>query len=119
MSCYVVHSFLLHNLFTITMQTLADVGRLLLEARKARGLSAPQLAAAVGVHRNTIYAAEKGRTSLELSSLLAILDGLGHQLALVPVGAPTGLGGLEGPGTLTPMQERIRALASPASPAEP
>lgn len=92
------------------MQTLAEIGRLLHDARKARGVSVPQLAAAVGVHRNTIYAAEKGRTSLELSSLLAILDGLGRQLALVPQGASADLGGLEGPGALTPMQERLRAL---------
>jgi transcriptional regulator with XRE-family HTH domain len=66
------------------MTTLADIGRLLRQTRKAQGLSGVALAERAGISRNTLGALEAGRGNVELNTLLALLDSLGLELQLVP-----------------------------------
>lgn len=67
------------------MTTLADIGHLLRQTRKAQGISASALAAQAGISRNTLGALEAGRGNVELNTLLALLDSLGLALQFVPL----------------------------------
>jgi transcriptional regulator with XRE-family HTH domain len=67
------------------MTTLADIGKLLRQTRKAQGASGVALAERAGISRNTLGALEAGRGNVELNTLLAVLDSLGLDLQLVPL----------------------------------
>ena len=77
------------------MQVMADnlrlpdeLGRQLLERRKALGLSKSVLAQRAGKVREVVYRLEAGDDST-VSSLLAVLGALGLALRLEPVGLPS------------------------------
>lgn len=56
------------------------IGRRLREAREAKGLSAPQLAAASGVSACTVYGVELGRNLPGLHTTVALCEILGITL---------------------------------------
>jgi len=67
---------------------LKQLGERLVLARKARGLSASALASELGVSRNTLKAAERGKASVTIGTYVRILGVLGllQDLALVADG---------------------------------
>lgn len=73
---------------TDTIRLADDLGRLLLERRKALRLSKSELAQRAGKVREVVYRLEAGEDST-VSSLLAVLGALGLALRLEPVGLPT------------------------------
>ncbi len=104
------------------MTTLADIGFLLRQTRKAQGLSASALAARAGISRNTLGALEAGRGNVELNTLLALLDSLKLDLQLVPlqvadltrVGSDTRTTGLQD--EVSRLMPAARVLHAPAPP---
>ncbi|WDZ94433.1 helix-turn-helix domain-containing protein [Herbaspirillum sp. WKF16] len=66
------------------MTSLQDIGARIRSARKARGLTAIELAGLAGMHRNTLLALETGRGNIELGKLLSLCGELGLELLLVP-----------------------------------
>jgi transcriptional regulator with XRE-family HTH domain len=67
------------------MTTLADIGALIRQTRKTKGLSGSALAERAGISRNTLGALEAGRGNVELNTLLALLDSLGLEMQFVPL----------------------------------
>lgn len=65
-----------------------ELGRQLLERRKALRLSKSELAQRAGKVREVVYRLEAGQDST-VSSLLAVLGALGLALRLEPVGLPS------------------------------
>lgn len=65
-----------------------ELGRQLLERRKALGLSKSELAQRAGKVREVVYRLEAGEDST-VSSLLAVLGALGLVLRLEPAGLPS------------------------------
>ncbi|OWY29868.1 helix-turn-helix domain-containing protein [Herbaspirillum robiniae] len=66
------------------MSSLIEIGSRVRTARKARGLTAVELAALAGMHRNTLLALETGKGNIELGKLLSLCSELGLELLLVP-----------------------------------
>jgi transcriptional regulator with XRE-family HTH domain len=65
-----------------------DLGRQLMERRKALGLSKSELAQRAGKVREVVYRLEAGEEST-VSSLLAVAGALGLLLGLEPAGLPS------------------------------
>lgn len=63
------------------VRTAGDVGALVRDARRRRGLTQDQLAGRAGVTRRWLSALESGKASVELGLVLATLDVLGVTLA--------------------------------------
>jgi transcriptional regulator with XRE-family HTH domain len=103
------------------MTTLADIGKLVRQTRKAQGVSASALAERAGVSRNTLGALEAGRGNVELNTLLALLDSLGLEMQFVPllvadltrVGADTRTTGLQDEVSRLMPAARVQAAAAP------
>jgi HTH-type transcriptional regulator/antitoxin HipB len=97
------------------MATLHDIGSRIRAARKARGLSAAELAELAGMHRNTLLALETGKGNIELGKLLSLCGELGLELLLVPreaaaMRAAEAAGGADEPGVQTELAQRLREL---------
>ena len=60
--------------------TAADVGALVRDVRRRRGLTQDQLAARAGVTRRWLSALESGKAGVELGLVLAAFDALGINL---------------------------------------
>jgi transcriptional regulator with XRE-family HTH domain len=98
---YLVHKLNLNILLSMT--SLADIGKLIRQTRKAQGLSGLALAERAGISRNTLGALEAGRGNVELNTLISLLDSLGLEMQFVPlqvadltrVGADTRTTGLQ------------------------
>lgn len=73
---------------TDTIRLPDELGRQLLERRKALGLNKSELAQRAGKVREVIYRLEAGEDST-VSSLLAVLGALGLALRLEPMGLPS------------------------------
>lgn len=73
---------------TDTARLPDELGRQLLERRKALGLSKSELAQRAGKVREVVYRLEAGEDST-VSSLLAVLGALGLALRLEPAGLPS------------------------------
>ena len=103
------------------MTTLADIGHLIRQTRKAQGLSGSALAERAGISRNTLGALEAGRGNVELNTLLALLDSLGLDMQFVPllvadltrVGADTRTTGLQDEVRRLMPAARVQQPASP------
>lgn len=98
------------------MTNLQDIGQRIRSARKARGLTAVQLAALTGMHRNTLLALETGRGNIELGKLLSLCSELGLALLVVPKQAAA-LRAAEqaGAGSQTELGQRLQALMGEGS----
>lgn len=66
------------------MTTLLDIGNQLRQARQQRKLYKVRVAAASGVHRNTVSDLEAGLANVELNTLLALCEHLELDVKLVP-----------------------------------
>ena len=67
---------------TISIQTPDDLGRAVRKARKALGLTQPQLALAAGVGVRFVVEMEAGKPTLRLENILRVLQALGGTLTL-------------------------------------
>jgi transcriptional regulator with XRE-family HTH domain len=92
------------------MHTLLAIGSMIRQARKAQQLSASELAARSGIHRNTLQALETGKGNIELSKLLSICTELGLELLLVPQQVVQQRAADNGVGVSTELSERLRGL---------
>jgi transcriptional regulator with XRE-family HTH domain len=92
------------------MHTLLAIGSMIRQARKAQQLSASELAARSGIHRNTLQALETGKGNIELSKLLSICTELGLELLLVPQQVAQQRAADNGVGVSTELSERLRGL---------
>ena len=64
------------------IRTPAQLGKILLAARKQLGLTQPQLALAAGVGVRFIVELEAGKPTVRLSHVLRVIDALGGTLEL-------------------------------------
>lgn len=67
---------------TITIQTPSKLGQVVRQARKALGLTQPQLALAAGVGVRFIVELEAGKPTLRLENILRVIQALGGTLAI-------------------------------------
>ncbi len=65
------------------MLTASDIGHAVRDTRRALGLRQPDLAAAAGVGLRFIVELERGKASVQLDRVLAVLQVLGLDLAVV------------------------------------
>ncbi len=93
------------------MTNLQDLGQRIRTARKEQGLTAIELAARTGMHRNTLLALETGRGNIELVKLLALCDELDLDLLLLPRQAASQRAAeSQGAGSQTELGQRLQAL---------
>jgi y4mF family transcriptional regulator len=67
--------------------TPEEIGAVVRQARVAQGLRQDQLAAAAGVGVRFLVELERGKPTVRLDKVLAVLDALGCRLLLAPRGA--------------------------------
>jgi DNA-binding phage protein len=70
------------------IRTLADLAQAVQHARETQALTATVVARRAGRSRDILYRLERG-DDVSVSSLLDLLQAMGHQLALVPSRLPT------------------------------
>lgn len=70
------------------IRTLEDLGRTVRQARRARGLTAVEVARRSGRSRDLLHRLETGR-DVSAAALLDVLRAMGHSLGVVPAGMPT------------------------------
>ncbi len=93
------------------MTNLQDIGQRIRLARKARGLTAIELAELAGMHRNTLLALETGRGNIELGKLLSLCDELELDLLLLPrQAAALRAAEHQGAGSQTELGQRLQVL---------
>ena len=68
------------------MITSFELGQAVRHARKTMGLRQPELAAAAGVGLRFLVELERGKATIQLDRLLAVLQALGLDLRLVKRG---------------------------------
>ena len=59
------------------------IGEMLKEERRKAGLTQEQLADRIGTKKSFISRVEKGRTDIQLSTLVKLFQGLGHQVYIL------------------------------------
>jgi y4mF family transcriptional regulator len=64
--------------------TIDDIGTVVRQARLAQGLRQDQLAAAAGVGLRFLVELERGKPTVRLDKVLAVLDALGCRLHVTP-----------------------------------
>jgi HTH-type transcriptional regulator / antitoxin HipB len=69
-------------------RTLLDIGTRVRDLRKTQKITTEQIALKSGRSRDVLNRLERGK-DISLSSLLAILEAMGHAIAIVRVGEPT------------------------------
>lgn len=68
------------------MHDTSDIGRIIREERKAQGLRQDELAAASGVGVRFMVELERGKDTVQLGKVLAVLGALGCDLAIMRPG---------------------------------
>jgi HTH-type transcriptional regulator / antitoxin HipB len=71
-----------------TLRTPADVGPAVVQLRQAAQVSMTDLARRTGKSRDTLYRLEAGE-DVSVSTLMAVLQALGHGLTFTRAGLPT------------------------------
>jgi y4mF family transcriptional regulator len=66
---------------------LTTIGQSVRTARKTLGLTQPELAAAAGVGLRFLVELERGKPTVRLDRMLAVLDALGLELQIAPRGS--------------------------------
>jgi HTH-type transcriptional regulator / antitoxin HipB len=72
------------------LMTVEQIGAVVREARLAQGLRQDQLAAAAHVGLRFLVELERGKPTVRLAKVLAVLDALGCRLQVTPPSAPLG-----------------------------
>jgi y4mF family transcriptional regulator len=70
--------------------TIDEIGTVVRQARLAQGLRQDQLAAAAGVGLRFLVELERGKPTVRLDKVLAVLDALGCRLHVTPPPASSG-----------------------------
>lgn len=70
--------------------TVKEIGFVVRQARLAQGLRQDQLAAAAGVGLRFLVELERGKPSVRLAKVLAVLNALGCRLQVTPPPTPSG-----------------------------
>jgi y4mF family transcriptional regulator len=73
--------------------TIKEIGAVVRQARLAQGLRQDQLAAAAGVGLRFLVELERGKPTVRLDKVLAVLSALGCRLDVTPPPVPAGSGG--------------------------
>lgn len=68
------------------MTTTQDIGQIIRDTRKSMGLRQEALAGAAGVGLRFLVELERGKPSVRLDKMLAVLDALGLELDVKPRG---------------------------------
>lgn len=71
--------------FTAEMDERAQLGAQLAAARRARGLTQPDLSALTGIQQAEISRIENGAGNPTAATLLRLADALGQRVTLIPV----------------------------------
>ena len=78
--------------------TPAEIGRIVRAARRAQGLRQDQLAGAAGVGVRFLSELERGKTTVRLEKVIAVLDALGCTLRVeLPPSGPEACEGVDAP----------------------
>ena len=72
--------------------TIEEIGSVTRQTRLAQGLRQDQLAAAAGVGLRFLVELERGKPTVRLNKVLAVLDALGCRLEVTPPSVPSGGG---------------------------
>jgi y4mF family transcriptional regulator len=72
--------------------TVQEIGAVVRKARLAQGLRQDQLAAAAGVGLRFLVELERGKPTVRLDKVLAVLSALGCRVDVTPPAAPSGDG---------------------------
>jgi y4mF family transcriptional regulator len=72
--------------------TINEIGAVVRQARLAQGLRQDQLAAAAGVGLRFLVELERGKPTVRLDKVLAVLSALGCGLDVMPPPVPSGSG---------------------------
>lgn len=70
--------------------TVEQIGAAVRTARLAQGLRQDQLAAAAGVGVRFLVELERGKPTVRLAKVLAVLDALGCRVQVTPAAVPSG-----------------------------
>ena len=70
--------------------TIDEIGTIVRQARLAQGLRQDQLAAAAGVGLRFLVELERGKPTVRLDKVLAVLSALGCRLDVMPPPGPSG-----------------------------
>ena len=70
--------------------TVEQIGTVIRQARLAQGLRQDQLAAVAGVGVRFLVELERGKPTVRLGKVLAVLDALGCRLEIAPPPVPSG-----------------------------
>lgn len=70
--------------------TVEEIGAVVRQARASQGLRQDQLAAAAGVGLRFLVELERGKPTVRMAKVLAVLDALGCRLQVAPPPVPTG-----------------------------
>ena len=70
--------------------TIDEIGAVVRQARLTQGLRQDQLAAAAGVGLRFLVELERGKPTVRLDKVLAVLSALGCRLDVTPAPAPSG-----------------------------
>jgi y4mF family transcriptional regulator len=70
--------------------TVEELGAIVRRARLAQGLRQDQLAAAAGVGLRFLVELERGKPTVRLVKVLAVLNALGCRLQVTPTTSPSG-----------------------------
>ncbi|MBU9200346.1 helix-turn-helix domain-containing protein [Burkholderia multivorans] len=73
------------------MRTLSDIAAFLRTRLKATHITQRELGEHAGIARRTLTGVLSGQADYKVSTLMAVLDRLGCELAVVPKGAAAGL----------------------------
>jgi transcriptional regulator with XRE-family HTH domain len=83
------------------MRTLHEIAPFLRDNLKKSGFTQKELGKRAGIARGTVTSVLNGVDDYKVTTLIAVLDRLGHEMVFVPKAAVRGLEGLTTPTELT------------------
>ncbi|WP_458218774.1 helix-turn-helix domain-containing protein [Paracidovorax citrulli] len=93
------------------MRSLADIAVFLRNVLKASRVTQRELGEQAGIARRTLTGVLSGEADYKVSTLLAVLDRLGYQIAIVPKDAAAGLGAHP---SFQPTQPAVKSVVASA-----
>lgn len=93
------------------MKSLPEIASFLRERLKNNKVSQRELGEDAGIARRTLTGVLSGEADYKVTTLMAVLDRLGYELAIVPKGAAAGLGG---EGSFAPTPPTVKTVVHAA-----
>lgn len=81
----------------LLMRTLSEIATFLRQRLKTTSITQRQLGAHAGIARRTLTGVLSGQADYKVTTLMAVLDRLGYELAIVPKGAAAGVAEITSP----------------------